>query len=92
MPGSGQPCAVSLTIAVTGPTGEIGISAVRALEADSKVERIVGMARRPSALEWLHSGRTSVVMDTGKAKSRLGWTPRFSSAQTLAALVEAAES
>lgn len=42
----------------------------------------------PSALEWLHSGRTSVVMDTGKAKSQLGWTPRFSSAQTLATLAE----
>ena len=27
----------------------------------------------PSALEWLHVGRTSVVMDTSKAKSQLGW-------------------
>lgn len=43
----------------------------------------------PSALEWLHSGRTSVVMDIGKAKSQLGWAPRFSAAQTLAALAEA---
>lgn len=29
----------------------------------------------PSALEWLHAGRTSVVMDTGKARSQLGWSP-----------------
>src|SRR3954471_22296017 len=36
-----------LTVAVTGPTGEIGISAVAALEADPAVGRIVGMARRP---------------------------------------------
>jgi nucleoside-diphosphate-sugar epimerase len=36
-----------LTVAVTGPTGEIGISAVDALEADPAVGRIVGMARRP---------------------------------------------
>ena len=38
---------MSLRIAVTGPTGEIGISTIEALEADPDVERIVGMARRP---------------------------------------------
>jgi UDP-glucose 4-epimerase len=42
----------------------------------------------PSALEWLHIARTSVVMDTGKAKSQLGWTPRYTSAETLRALAE----
>jgi len=36
-----------LTVAVTGPTGEIGASAVDALERDPKVGRILGMARRP---------------------------------------------
>lgn len=40
----------------------------------------------PSAVEWLHAMRTSVVMDTTKAKTVLGWTPRYSSAETLAAL------
>jgi UDP-glucose 4-epimerase len=40
---------MTLTVAVTGPTGEIGISAVDALERDPAVERIVGMARRPFA-------------------------------------------
>ncbi len=43
----------------------------------------------PSALEWLHVGRTSVVMDTGKAKSQLGWTPKYTAAETLAALAKA---
>ena len=38
---------MSLTVAVTGPTGEIGISAVDALERDPRIGRIVGMARRP---------------------------------------------
>ncbi len=38
---------MGLTVAVTGPTGEIGISAVTALESDPAVERILGMARRP---------------------------------------------
>jgi UDP-glucose 4-epimerase len=43
----------------------------------------------PSAVEWLHVGRTSMVMDTSKAKSQLGWTPRYTSAEALAALAEA---
>ena len=40
----------------------------------------------PSALEWLHVGRTSVVMDTAKAKSQLGWAPKYTAAETLSAL------
>jgi UDP-glucose 4-epimerase len=36
-----------LTVAVTGPTGEIGQSFVDALEAESGVGRVLGMARRP---------------------------------------------
>ncbi len=40
----------------------------------------------PSALEWLHAGRTSVVMDTAKARSQLGWTPKYSAAETLSEL------
>ena len=38
---------MALTVAVTGPTGEIGISAVEALERDPAVDRVIGMARRP---------------------------------------------
>jgi UDP-glucose 4-epimerase len=36
-----------LTVAVTGPTGEIGRAFMRSLERSREVERIVGMARRP---------------------------------------------
>ncbi len=36
-----------LTVAVTGPTGDVGRTAVRALEARPEVGRIIGMARRP---------------------------------------------
>ena len=43
----GDNTSTGLTVAVTGPTGEIGISAVTALEQDPTVERIIGMARRP---------------------------------------------
>ncbi|MFL6240229.1 MAG: NAD-dependent epimerase/dehydratase family protein [Actinomycetes bacterium] len=38
---------MGFTVAVTGPSGEIGIAAVAALEADPDVDRIIGMARRP---------------------------------------------
>src|SRR5262249_29292788 len=36
-----------LTVAVTGPTGEIGRPFISALERMPEVERVVGMARRP---------------------------------------------
>ncbi len=36
-----------LTVAITGPTGDIGRSVVRALERSKEVGRIIGMARRP---------------------------------------------
>ncbi|MGH2837660.1 MAG: NAD-dependent epimerase/dehydratase family protein [Thermoleophilaceae bacterium] len=36
-----------LTVAVTGPTGDLGISIVDALERSRTVDRVVGMARRP---------------------------------------------
>jgi UDP-glucose 4-epimerase len=39
--------ATGLTVAVTGPTGDIGRSLLRALERSREVVRIVAMARRP---------------------------------------------
>ena len=36
-----------LTVAVTGPTGEIGKPFLKALDAEAEVTRVVGMARRP---------------------------------------------
>ena len=36
-----------MTVAVTGPTGDLGIALVSALERSRRVKRIVGMARRP---------------------------------------------
>ncbi len=47
---------MGLTVAVTGPTGEIGIPAVDALEREPEVERIIGMARRsfdPTSYGWV---------------------------------------
>ena len=39
--------ASNLTVAVTGPTGDLGIAIVNALERSRAVKSIVGMARRP---------------------------------------------
>jgi UDP-glucose 4-epimerase len=36
-----------LTVTVTGPTGDLGIAVVSALERSRRVKRIIGMARRP---------------------------------------------
>jgi UDP-glucose 4-epimerase len=36
-----------LTVAVTGPTGDLGRAFIRTLERTREVERIIGMARRP---------------------------------------------
>jgi len=36
-----------LTVAVTGPTGDLGLSVVDALERSRAIKRVVGMARRP---------------------------------------------
>src|SRR3712207_6269510 len=57
-----------LTVAVTGPTGEIGKPFIRALERSRQVKRIIGMARRPfdpSSLGWAKTEyRQGDVLDT----------------------------
>jgi UDP-glucose 4-epimerase len=47
MPPARRAAATGLTVAVTGPTGEIGRPFVAALERAREVRRVVGMARRP---------------------------------------------
>lgn len=44
---SSQPREQKITVAVTGPTGSIGRSFVRALDRSTVVQRVLGMARRP---------------------------------------------
>src|SRR5438270_642097 len=38
---------MGLTVAITGPTGDIGRALLRELDKAPEVERIIGMARRP---------------------------------------------
>lgn len=64
----------------------IRVPAAVATAASAVVARLPFM---PSMIEWIHTGRTSVVMDTTKARTQLGWQPRYTGAQTLAALAQA---
>ena len=64
---------MTLTVAVTGATGEIGISAVHALEREPTVARIVGMARRPfdvAAQSWTKTEyRQGDILDRGAVEA-----------------------
>jgi UDP-glucose 4-epimerase len=66
---------VGLTVAVTGPTGELGISVVSALERDPAVDAVVGMARRPfdpASLGWAKTVyRRGDVLDRAAVDSLL---------------------
>ena len=77
-----------LTVAVTGPTGDIGIAFIRALEASDAVDRIIGLANEregepfEALRQWLADGDHTIFVsgnDPG-AKQRvrellgsLGW-------------------
>ena len=64
----------------------VRVPAVAATAASAAISRVPLV---PAMLEWLHSARTSMVMDTTKARTQLGWRPLYSSAETLAALASA---
>ncbi|OBG73731.1 MULTISPECIES: NAD-dependent epimerase/dehydratase family protein [unclassified Mycobacterium] len=65
----------------------VRVPAVAATAASAALSRA---PRIPSMLEWLHTARTSMVMDTSKARTQLGWRPIHSSADTLTALASTA--
>ena len=78
---------VSISDIVTALGGRpVRVPAVAASAASGVIAHV---PFTPSALEWLHVARASVVMDTSKAKSQLGWKPKYTSAETLQALAEA---
>jgi nucleoside-diphosphate-sugar epimerase len=78
------------TISISDVISSLGGHAVRvphvaAIAASAVVARLPFV---PGLVEWLHAVRAPVVMDTTKAKTVLGWTPKYSSAQTLEALAQ----
>ena len=78
---------VSLSQVITALGGHpVRVPAVAAIAAS---EAIAHLPFVPSPLEWLHIARVSMVMDTSKAKTQLGWKPKYTSAETLQALAQA---
>ncbi len=81
--GDGVVTVADVAKALGGRAVRVPAAAAAASAAISRVPCV------PSMLEWLHVARTSVVMDTIKAKTELGWRPLHSSAEALAALASA---
>jgi UDP-glucose 4-epimerase len=92
--GAGEPGAYNLAadgeVSLTEVAKATGSRAVRVPQAVAAGASAV-LARLPmvpAAAEWIHVGRTSVVMDTSRAKSILGWRPAYTARETLDALAE----
>jgi nucleoside-diphosphate-sugar epimerase len=90
--GAGEPGAYNIAgageVSLSDVAAATGTRSVRVPQA-AAVALSQGLARLPlvpAAAEWLHLGRTSVVMDTTRAREVLGWTPQYSAADTLATL------
>lgn len=79
------------TVTVSEVARALGARAVRvpAAAASAASAAITRLPFVPSLLEWLHVARTSVVMDTSKAKNELGWQPTHTSAEALESLASA---
>lgn len=77
-------------ISLSDVARELGARGVRVPKVAATVasEVVARLPFVPSALEWLHVGRTSVVMDTTKAKTQLGWEPKYTAAHTLRELAD----
>jgi UDP-glucose 4-epimerase len=82
--GSGEVSIADVAKALGGRS--VRVPATAASAASAAISRLPVV---PSAVDWLHVARTSLVMDTGKARRHLGWRPTHSSAETLAALAKA---
>ena len=49
---------MGLTVAITGPTGDIGRSLLRRLDGNPEIDKVIGMARRPFNPESLGLAKT----------------------------------
>jgi UDP-glucose 4-epimerase len=92
--GAGEPGAYNLAgdgeISLSDVADVTGTRAIRvprsAATAASAV--LAKLPLVPAMAEWIHVSRSSVVMDTTRAKSDLGWRPAYSSRETLEAMAE----
>jgi nucleoside-diphosphate-sugar epimerase len=93
--GAGEPGAYNLggdgEVSLTEVAKATGARAIRVPQAVATAASAV-VARLPmvpAMAEWIHVARSSVVMDTTRAKERLGWQPAYTSRETLDALASA---
>ncbi|MGZ4588986.1 MAG: epimerase, partial [Mycobacteriaceae bacterium] len=90
--GTGRPGAYNLAgdgeITLTDVAHALGAHAVPVPQAlvSMASEVLARLPLVPAAVEWLHILRTSVVMDTSRAKQELGWTPLYTSKEALEAM------
>jgi UDP-glucose 4-epimerase len=90
--GAGEPGAYNLAADdeisladVAQATGTRSVRVPRAM-ATAASALLARLPMVPAAAEWIHITRSSVVMDTSRARDVLGWRPVYSSRATLAAL------
>ena len=69
---------VNLTVAVTGPTGTFGYGLMPLLEADERIERVVGIARRP--FDPAAQGWTKLAYRRGDVRDRAALAEAFEGA------------
>jgi nucleoside-diphosphate-sugar epimerase len=70
-----------LTVAVTGPTGTFGFGLIPQLQADDRVARIVGIARRP--FDPAAHGWTKMTYRRGDVRDRAALTDAFGEADVV---------
>ena len=93
--GTGRPGAYNLAgdgeVTLTDVAHAVGALAVPVPQvlATAASEVLARLPLVPAMAEWLHVMRSSVVMDTSRAKQELAWKPQHKSAQTLAAMAAA---
>jgi len=93
--GAGEPGAYNLAAdgevtlrEVAKATGTRAVRVPQALAAGASA-LLARLPMVPAAAEWIHIARSSVVMDTSRAKNVLGWQPAYTSRETLAAMAHA---
>ena len=90
--GAGDPGAYNLggdgTISLGAVAKATGTRSLRVPHAAARTASAVlaKLPLVPAAAEWIHAARAEMVMDTTRAKTQLGWSPRYTSAETLKAL------
>lgn len=60
------------------------------LAVDATTKIVSRFPLLPTSASWLHALRVPVLMDTTKARTKLGWRPRYDSLETLSETITAA--